>query len=139
MLLSLPKSREAIRRTPIETEREWESTQQEVPSADAVEDLLGGSLVAQVHDRAEVRELLADLQEALLESVVFDDGELRLAVGGQVGDLLGRARVVDRDRGGAGASLPRSGAATDGPGSPASGVLKLPPTARRLRTEYPSP
>ena len=66
----------------------------------AVEDLLRHAVVADVHDGLELGELLAHLQEPLLEAVVLDERDRRLAVAGEVGDLFGRARVVDRDRGG---------------------------------------
>ena len=40
----------------------------------------------------------ADLRETVQEILVFDDADRRPGVGGQVLDLLGRRRVVDRDR-----------------------------------------
>ena len=67
----------------------------------AVEDLLGHAVVAEVDDGLEGGQLLAHLEEALLEAVVLDERDLRLAVAGEVRDLLGRAGVVDRDGGGA--------------------------------------
>ena len=54
----------------------------------------------EVDDRLERRQLVPHLEEPLLEAVVLHDGDLRLAVAHQVRDLLGRARVVDRDGGG---------------------------------------
>ena len=61
----------------------------------AVEQL--GAARGEVDDLAQGRQVLADLEEPLVEPVVADHGHLRLAVTDQVGDLLGRRRVVDRD------------------------------------------
>ena len=50
------------------------------------------------HDVLERGQLGAHLEEALEEADVLDDGDRRIAVAGEVLDLLGRRRVVDRDR-----------------------------------------
>lgn len=41
------------------------------------------------YQRGEIGELVGDLGEAGEEAGVFDDAELRLAVAGEVGDLVG--------------------------------------------------
>ena len=56
-----------------------------------------GAARRQVDDLAQGRQVLADLKEPLEEAVVADHGDLRLAVADEVGDLVGRRRVVDRD------------------------------------------
>ena len=50
------------------------------------------------HDVLERGQRLADLEEPLEETGVLDDGQLGLAVVDEVFDLLGRGRVVDRNR-----------------------------------------
>ena len=62
---------------------------------DAVAGGLGG---LDQDDRLERRQRLADLEEAFEETVVFDHGQLRLAVVDQIVDLFGGRGVVDRHR-----------------------------------------
>jgi hypothetical protein len=49
-------------------------------------------------DRLEVTQGVAHGREAGEEAAVLDDRHLRVAVAGEVRDLVGRRRVVDRDR-----------------------------------------
>jgi hypothetical protein len=55
-------------------------------------------VAAQRHDGGQFRELVAHDGEALEEPGVLDHRQLGVAVPGQVGDLVGRGRVVDRHR-----------------------------------------
>ena len=52
-------------------------------------------------DRAHRRQARLCLAQGREKPLVFDDRQVRLAVTCEVGDLLGRRGVVDRDRGGA--------------------------------------
>jgi hypothetical protein len=54
------------------------------------------------HDRAQVGQLVADLEQPLQELDVLDHRDPGPAVPGHVSDLLGRRGVVDRQRGAAG-------------------------------------
>ena len=57
--------------------------------------------VAEHDDLVELGQFVTDLEEALEEALVLDDGDLRPTMVDEILDLVGGGRVVDRHRGGA--------------------------------------